>query len=860
MVYDFNGQHEREPLWDSLRKNSNLVNGPWAIARDFNCVLNASERVGGNTPAGEMEPFRRCIADCGVVDVAAVGALFSWNNKQKPEERIYSRIDRFLVNQDWCNSFSDIYAHFLPEGLMDHTPCLLKSTNHSQGKRNFKYYNMWGGSEKFIPLVRENWDLWFHFGTPMFRLAKNLKATILQKKVEGLQERINRDPTNVQKITEEYEASLHLQELAKARESFVAQKSKHKWIKDGDANTSYFHGLLKRRRNMNNVAMIEDMNGKVCDTKEQIQKAFIDYYQLLLGSSKETKKIHRRIIAQGSVCTADHWHILRKPLTGEEIKEALFSIPDIKSPGPDGYTSKFFKDAWGEIGGDVIRAVQDFFQSRQLLKKFNSTNVTLIPKCDRPKSVLQFRPIACCNVVYKVISKLLCSYASSKPDFHYHPMCKKQSLTSLMFADDVMLFSKGDATSMMLLLQSFSTFSNASELQTTRLWKQDCECLVDKICARIHGYGARKFSYAGRLVIVKSVLNSLHSYWASMFVLPKGIIKRIEAVCRNFLWDNSADYRRAPLVGWDTICRPKDEGGLGIKDQESWNKAMVGRLVDWVATQRDSIWVNWVQSNYLKGQEWMEYKPSSNSSWVWRRICKVKEEMRNGYVNGEWSVQPGGYSPAGCYDWFRGTRPRIQWDKAVWNGWTIPKHQFLGWMVAHKALNTAERLVRFGVIIEDKCYLCGIASETIEHLFCECPYSRRVVLELNRNTTWTFPVRDLVEWCSFRTGTGLQKGVQNAIVMSLMYRMAKERNRSRNEMTLLRPERVAGLMEKIKSSGTVERTLFNLAYSYRNRFSGCSVQLLRTFYAKLNKDEAARMEAVKGIRRVMRGRDCIFDV
>ncbi|XP_074299875.1 uncharacterized protein LOC141631052 [Silene latifolia] len=259
-----------------------------------------------------------------------------------------------------------------------------------------------------------------------------------------------------------------------------------------------------------------------------------------------------------------------------------------------------------------------------------------------------------------------------------------------------------------------------------------------------------------------------------MFVLPKGIIKRIEAVCRNFLRDNSADYRRAPLVGWDTICRPKEEGGLGIKDQEFWNKAMVGRLVDWVATQRDSIWVNWVQSNYLKGQEWMEYKPSSNSSWVWRRICKVKEEMRNGYVNGEWSVQPGGYSPVGCLTGFRGTRPRIQWDKAVWNGWTIPKHQFMGWMVAHKALNTVERLVGFGVIIEEKCYLCGIADETIEHLFCECPYSRRVVLELNRNTAWTFPIRDLVEWCSCRTGTGLQKGVQNAIVMSLMYRYGAE--------------------------------------------------------------------------------------
>ncbi|XP_074290326.1 uncharacterized protein LOC141617055 [Silene latifolia] len=131
MVYAFNGNHEREPLWDNLIKTANLVAGPWAIAGDFNCVMNASERVGRNTPASEMKPFRRCVADCGVVDIAAVGALYTWNNKQKSEEGIYSRIDRFLVNQDWCDTFTDIYAHFLPEGLLDHTPCLLKSTNQS---------------------------------------------------------------------------------------------------------------------------------------------------------------------------------------------------------------------------------------------------------------------------------------------------------------------------------------------------------------------------------------------------------------------------------------------------------------------------------------------------------------------------------------------------------------------------------------------------------------------------------------------------------------------------------------------------------------------------------------------------------
>ncbi|KAL9232391.1 hypothetical protein vseg_007506 [Gypsophila vaccaria] len=275
-------------------------------------------------------------------------------------------------------------------------------------------------------------------------------------------------------------------------------------------------------------------------------------------------------------------------------------------------------------------------------------------------------------------------------------MCKELKLASLMFADDVLLFSKGEANSMMLLLKAYSTFSKASGLkicaskssayfrgiqedlkldilrisgfsegqipfkhlgmpiETTRLKKQDCECLVEKICARIHTYGARKFSYAGRLVIVKAVLTSLHSYWASMFVLPKGIIANIEAVCRNFLWDNNTKFRRVPLVAWNTICKPKEEGGPEIKNHEISNQAMVGRLVNWVSDNRDSIWMHWVTANYLKGQDWMDYIPTNNSSWVWRRICAVKQLIASGFTDGRWDIEPTGFTPASCYEWLRG--------------------------------------------------------------------------------------------------------------------------------------------------------------------------------------------------------------
>ncbi|XP_074304469.1 uncharacterized protein LOC141639191 [Silene latifolia] len=266
MVYAFNSIHERAPLWNHLRRLASHVSGPWAIARDFNCVLSATERVGGNTPSVEIEPFRQCVADCGVIDIAATGSLFTWNNKQKPKESIYSRIDRFLINKDWCDHMPDLYAHFLPEGLLDHTPCILSSSKSTQGKRYFKYFNMWGDANEFLPTVKSNWDKSLA-GTHMFKLAKNLKnlkpalkrlnreryndiehtTSRLQKQVQDLQEQIGRNPSDVQLITAEYEASQELKKLSIARDSYLAQKAKQTWMKEGDTNSSYFMDYLKRK-------------------------------------------------------------------------------------------------------------------------------------------------------------------------------------------------------------------------------------------------------------------------------------------------------------------------------------------------------------------------------------------------------------------------------------------------------------------------------------------------------------------------------------------------------------------------------------------------------------------------------------
>jgi len=101
--------------------------------------------------------------------------------------------------------------------------------------------------------------------------------------------------------------------------------------------------------------------------------------------------------------------LLLAPFSREEVKKALFSIGDLKAPGPDGLHAVFFKRFWNMLGDELIDEVLHDVNSATIPERWNDTTIVMIPKVDNPDKVAQFRPISLCNVVYKVISKVLSS-------------------------------------------------------------------------------------------------------------------------------------------------------------------------------------------------------------------------------------------------------------------------------------------------------------------------------------------------------------------------------------------------------------------------------------------------------------------
>ncbi|OAY63223.1 putative ribonuclease H protein, partial [Ananas comosus] len=94
--------------------------------------------------------------------------------------------------------------------------------------------------------------------------------------------------------------------------------------------------------------------------------------------------------------------------------------------------------------------------------------------------------------------------------------------------------------------------------------------------ARIEGWKAKLLSHGGRLVLVNSVLSNISLFYFAIFKAPQWVLKRIEALRRSFFWKGCSKITGgACLVGWRSICKSKKEGGLGVKDMEAMNTALL---------------------------------------------------------------------------------------------------------------------------------------------------------------------------------------------------------------------------------------------------------------------------------------------
>ncbi|XP_062102834.1 uncharacterized protein LOC133812999 [Humulus lupulus] len=371
----------RENSWRKLRQLASASSLPWCLVGDLNNVMSNKDKRGGRPyPSWLINGFQEAISDCNLIDMDLVGHQFTW--------------ERGRGTNNWVELYN------LGPSASDHAPLWL---NLDLRKRTtftyrFRFENAWTRDPLCRQIVQDSTSLaeWGRniIGRFKHRIAR-LK-TILQW-TQG-----RRDRYSLQKYKE---TQALLFEVLSQHEVFWRQRSKQLWLQVGDLNTTFFHASANKRRRRNQIVALKDDEGVLRDWDNGLGTVMVDYFKhLFSASSTDWHSVTECISA--SISEDVNMDLVR-PIESEEVRQALFQMHPDKSPGPDGFSPGFYQKFWDIVGEDIISMVQEFFTTSTFLNHLLETNIVLIPKKSDPESMGDLRPIALCNVVYKVVSKVM---------------------------------------------------------------------------------------------------------------------------------------------------------------------------------------------------------------------------------------------------------------------------------------------------------------------------------------------------------------------------------------------------------------------------------------------------------------------
>ncbi|GKB50431.1 putative RNA-directed DNA polymerase [Tanacetum coccineum] len=275
------------------------------------------------------------------------------------------------------------------------------------------------------------------------------------------------------------------------------------------------------------------------------------------------------------------------------------------------------------------------------------------------------------TLVMEILTLMLKRKVRLSNSFSFHRYCSKLELINLCFADDLFLFSHGDTLSTMVIKEALEEFTCASglvpslskstayfcnvvshtktailqilpfgegrlsvkylgvPLVSSRLIYRDCKELIEKVQDRVQDWKNKSLSIAGRLQLAQSVLGSMHIYWASVFILPSRVLLDIEQIIRGFLWCQGIMRKGKANVAWEDVCRPKKEGGLGLRRLDEFNKALMISHVWKLISLKESLWVQWIHEYKIRGRNFWDIPFRGNMTWGWRKILQLRPVMRD---------------------------------------------------------------------------------------------------------------------------------------------------------------------------------------------------------------------------------------
>ncbi|KAM6567220.1 hypothetical protein CsatA_026348 [Cannabis sativa] len=372
--------HNRQASWTLLERLADVApHLPWFVIGDFNEILSNSNKSGGALRSeSQMDAFRKAIDKGCLYETLVDGDPFTWAKNQAAANTLKERLDWCFINNHWNFFFESPQVHHLDYFQSDHraisATISLLSPQIANKKRRSRF--------RYEKLIKES-----------------------QSRVEQLNNSLNQSSSHFDELKH---AESILDELLEQEEVYWQQRSRVDWLACGDKNTKSFHTKASARQTNNHIKFLyNNVGGKAFSTADIstiVQDFYADLFQA--GDLDECALAHTLDCIPTLVTNADKDALLA-PFTTTKVDSALKSMSSDKSPGIDGMSAMFYQQHWSIVGDLVSRAVLNILNHGADPTSFNHTLITLIPKIKKPHHMKDFRPISLCNVISKLVTKMI---------------------------------------------------------------------------------------------------------------------------------------------------------------------------------------------------------------------------------------------------------------------------------------------------------------------------------------------------------------------------------------------------------------------------------------------------------------------
>ncbi|KAI9198086.1 hypothetical protein LWI28_009807 [Acer negundo] len=659
---------------------------------------------------------RLMIDDCDLVGIRSQGARFTWVRGRSNRTIVERRLDRVLVS-DGCISCCFPVVGSPPQVV------IYKLRNLKKALKSW------------------NWEVFGDLNSTIARKSAELHSIQLDLS--------NRGFSNDLFIAE---ASVHskLDVLLRRQECFYRDRSRVRWLRDGDRNTSFFMPLS----NVGNVSRVgRDLS-------------IVDY-----------------VIP--SLVTAAENTFLTSVLSADDIHDAVFAMDAASAPRPDGFSGSFYQRCWDVVGSDVVLAVQDFFITGVIFPGLNSSFIVLLPKLRDSISVDQFRPIVLSNFLFKISSKSLADYLArvaariiSPQQFGFIRDRHIEDCITLAsdceFVVEEVLWG-GTQKNLKHIMGAFRDYGDISSqlvnwigqlpfsylgvpLFRGKPRKAVLRPIADKILSKFAKWKGKSLSLAGRATLIRSIITGSFVHSFMIYKWPSSLLSLINSKLRNFLWTGSCEETKLFITS----------DGFAFSFLRERYLKHLQKPHGWYDTS--SIWSS-LRKNYsslLKEGIWMISENSQRDFWRdnWLGVPilellgipdylanPLRARVSDFIHEGRWVLddsfrarfsdlcfqidrivispvmdslvwansRDGRVSCKTAYSQFLHDIPQVVWCRDVWSRFIPPSLSALTWLLMLNRLPTEDRLCRSGFQLASRCSICGVSSESADHLFLYCP-------------------------------------------------------------------------------------------------------------------------------------------